>query len=53
MVILMPEQIWGDKLEKVDKSLPDDISFNIRLKPEATDEEKADFEDYMMNLMGG
>lgn len=53
MIILSPEVIWGNKLEKVDKNLPDDTSFNICLKPEATDEEKTEFEDYMMNLMSG
>lgn len=51
MVILMPEQIWGDKLETTNSgwSKP----YNLRLKPEATDEEKMSFEDYVMNLYGG
>lgn len=48
-----PETLWGEMLVKVDKSLDDDIAFNTRLLPEASDEDKTDFEDYVMNFEGG
>lgn len=51
MTILMPEQIWGDKLETANNEWSE--PYNLRLKPTATDEEKTAFEDYVMNQYGG
>ncbi len=48
-----PEQIWGNKLETVDRYGDEYDIFNLRLKPSATDKEKRDFEDYVMNESGG
>lgn len=48
-----PEAIWGDKLGYVDPAGDKDDYFNMRLKDDATDEEKADFEAYVMITQGG
>lgn len=53
MTPLSPEAIWGDKLELKDKDGYGDDIFNLKLKASATDEDKEDFEDYVMNTMGG
>lgn len=53
MTPLSPETMWGDKLELVDKNGDKYDAFNLKLKGSATDEEKAEFEDYVMNAMAG
>ncbi len=49
MTYASPETIWGDKLELVDESKPDHI-FNLRLKDNASEDEKKDFEQYVMEM---
>ena len=53
MTPLSPETAWGDNLELKDKNGYEDDIFNLKLKAAAKDSDKADFEKYVMNTMGG
>ncbi len=53
MTPMAPSTIWGDKLEVIDKNRSRHSIFNLRLKKEATNKEKQDFEAYVMYTMGG
>ncbi len=53
MIGMAPQTRWGKKLAVVDKRGPVDDTFNLRLKPTATDEDKHSFECYVMQEMAG
>lgn len=51
-MLMSPRTLWGGLLQEVRKG-EGEHTFNLRLSAKASDEDKAAFEAYIMNSMGG